>query len=107
MSKLFQAPVYDTLGPNEIRLLTLHYGNAEDPIRCSLRHAELKIKQRVSNDLVLHKLETNSILRKIKTRLEPRNQPKFEALSYCWGLYELYNSIEINEQQIPVRRNLW
>jgi Heterokaryon incompatibility protein (HET) len=108
MSTTVRGPLYSALGPTEMRLLSLHSGREEEPIRCSLRHAELRIDQRlVWKDLILHKLETDFTLRKIKKRLKPSRQPKFEAFSYCWGPAELYKSIEVNGQQVPVRRNLW
>jgi hypothetical protein len=49
---------------------------------------------------------TRPTTKRERRKLE-REQPKYEALSYCWGSDELYKTIEINGQQIPVRRNLW
>ncbi|KAN0102650.1 Heterokaryon incompatibility protein (HET) domain containing protein [Hyaloscypha variabilis] len=106
MSTTVRGPLYSALGPTEVRLLSLHSGREDEPIQCSLRHAELRINQSlVRENLALHKLE--STLSKIKKRLKPSRQPKFEALSYCWGPAESYKSIEINGHLVPVRRNLW
>lgn len=107
MSKSMQEPLYQTLGPSEIRLLSLHPGLPGNPIRCSLSHAELQIKQTNGLDLVLHGLETDSTSHKIKTWLKPPKQPEFEALSYCWGPDATYHSIVVNGRQVPIRRNMW
>jgi hypothetical protein len=61
----------------DTRLLTIHQGSGDDLIQCSLATADLE------------------------------QNPRFEALSYCWGLPDNPRQIYLAEQRIGVRENLW
>jgi hypothetical protein len=66
------------LGPREIRLLELHPGKPDDPIRCSILVASLG-----SNP-----------------------PPQYEALSYTWGLPTVTETIIVNGFHMPILKNL-
>jgi hypothetical protein len=59
------------------RLLTLHQGFGEDAIKCSLTTVDL---------------ETN---------------PRYNALSYCWGSPDNAKQLFLDEHVVDVRENLW
>ncbi|KAH9207768.1 heterokaryon incompatibility protein-domain-containing protein, partial [Leptodontidium sp. 2 PMI_412] len=61
---------------NEIRLLCLLSGVGEDPIECTLQHANLE------------------------------HNPNYEALSYVWGSPTSSESIEISGKEYFIRENL-
>lgn len=93
--------VYLPLEASQIRLLTLHPGNSQDSLHCSLAHVTLHIES------------TNEILRKLNEGLRgvvvdhDNTAPVYEALSYMWGPDEIYDSIRVNDCDYAVRRNLW
>jgi hypothetical protein len=102
-------PLYSPLGLSETRLLTLLPGNEEDrAIRCTLKHATLKIE--TARDIQYWRLQeslSRSKAKRLVRRLSRFGQPAYEALSYCWGSDEAYDSIDINGHQVSVGRNLW
>lgn len=59
------------------RLLTLHRGSGADEIRCSLTAIDLDTK------------------------------PRYEALSYCWGLPDNAKQVLVGGYLVDVRENLW
>jgi hypothetical protein len=65
------------LKQDEIRLLVLEPGNADDQIRCRLKHASLA------------------------------SNPKFEALSYVWGDQNVTAEVEFSQERFTVTANLY
>lgn len=61
--------VYQPLGENEIRLLTVSPGQLDDPVRCTLEQVTL---------------------------LE-ESPPRYETISYCWGDATLQAQMQIND----------
>lgn len=69
--------VYSPQGPREIRIITHLPGSDSKTIICTLKHVCLD------------------------------DNPKYEALSYAWGMDEFYKSILIDGKSLGVRRTLW
>ncbi|KAE8452758.1 hypothetical protein EG329_013030 [Mollisiaceae sp. DMI_Dod_QoI] len=94
---------------SEIRLLTLLPGDSNDrTIRCTLKNVTLQIES--PRDIQYWRLQESLSMSKTKRalrRLHRLTQPAYEALSYCWGRDEVYDSISINNQFVPVRKGLW
>ena len=59
------------------RLLTLHHGSGEDAIKCSLTTVDLE------------------------------TEPRYNALSYCWGSSDNAKQLLLDEHFVDVRENLW
>lgn len=79
MSYISEA-VYSTVpleGKSDIRLLIVHPGSADDPIRCSLKTVPLS------------------------------EHPRYDALSYAWGPAEPTKVLQLLDAPIEVRSNLW
>lgn len=102
-------PLYLPTGPSEIRLLTLLPGDSQDrQIRCTLKHVTLQIES--ARDIQYWRLQESLARSKAKRlfrRWQRFGQPMYEALSYCWGQDEVYEFIDIDGHEVPVRRNLW
>ncbi len=101
--------LYSPLGPSQIRLLTLLPGDSQDrKIQCTLKHATIQIES--ARDIQYWRVQetlSRSKTQRILRRWKSIGQPGYEALSYCWGPDEIYDSIEINGHLVPVRRGLW
>lgn len=67
---------YNTLRPNEIRLIDLYPGKWTDPLRCSLKTVNLA------------------------------DAASYESLSYCWGLTKSKEDLLSDKGSIPVTKNL-
>ncbi|KAL2063634.1 hypothetical protein VTL71DRAFT_5439 [Oculimacula yallundae] len=90
MDMVNEIPLYRALGPNEIRLLVLLPGTKEAPIHCHLDHT------------LIHPIFSQP------WRLQWQDpEMRFQALSYMWGPVEPKLAISIQEQEVPVRPNLW
>lgn len=69
--------IYRGLNADEIRVLVLHPGLPDQEIECHLEYISLS------------------------------QNPKYEALSYEWGVQTSTRTVSVNEHLIEVRENLW
>jgi hypothetical protein len=100
---------------DEIRLLTLHPGQDNSPVRCSLGNVSIGTHSRhVYNDgdflyrwhdgRIFHTTELGDEI----TECSPLQYvPSYEALSYCWGDPSITESIEIDSNGFQVTANLY
>lgn len=109
MAKPTNRPLYSPLSPSQIRLLTLLPSDSQDRnIQCTLKQVSLHIKS--AREIQYWKVQEPLTRSRTQRRLrqwKSIGQPRYEALSYCWGPDVIYDSIEINGHQVPVRRGLW
>ncbi|KUJ12573.1 HET-domain-containing protein [Mollisia scopiformis] len=109
MDKPINRSLYSPLGPSQIRLLTLLPGDSQDrTIQCALKHATLQIES--ARDIQYWRVQetlSRSKTQRTLRRWKSIGQPGYEALSYCWGPNVIYDSIDVNGHQVPVRRGLW
>ena len=102
MNKL-QTYHYNPLEDNEIRLLTLHAGNREARVRCTLRHAQLPPEAQSSASLP-HK---NGLVSGFSgDKDESRAEVIYDAVSYCWGNQNDRATISLDGSDFDVGRNL-
>jgi hypothetical protein len=99
--------LYSPLGPRDIRLLTLYPGRAEDPICCSLDPRTLYLSESDQIEEAKKYQAKSRWWRRGPHVKVPPQQPAYEALSYMWGLDEVYRYITVNKVKVAVRRNLW
>jgi hypothetical protein len=94
---------YNPLENNEIRLLTLHTGNQESRVRCTLRHAQLPPEVQSSASLP-HNKGLVSGFRVDKD--ESRAEAMYDAVSYCWGNQNDRVTISLDGSDFDVGGNL-
>jgi hypothetical protein len=113
---------YLPLEQDQIRLLTLLPGKAEDHIQCLLEPKTLNAHPSAGclRRIELSRKKYDQSLSEWNSSSPPQlkgelghpahpahRQLEYEALSYMWSPKEVYKSIDIDGSEIPVRRNLW